>query len=229
LRANGDRNGLVWSAGTPEDGGMVAAQERRLSAQRASWEDFLAVLTGRAVWKLLVKGINVFMPEYEVSPSSVLVADSSSLSGVPVFYSPESGFGLHLRRRTEGRLPAREIYVRGREIRSIGIVASGSAAAIGTRIVDATTLLRYGRRLTFQTLLDTTEARSVIPAVRAARAVEDVIFLDPVAGVGLCGEVDPISRAATCPLFVRIGDRASGTLQVYTSGGWAAQVVRSRT
>jgi hypothetical protein len=208
---------------------MVAAQERRLSAQRASWEDFLSVLTGRAVWKLLVKGISVFLPEYEVSPSSVLVADSASLSGLPIFYSGEAGFGVHLRERTAGRLPAREIYVRGREVRSIGIVASGSAAAIGTRVVDAPRLLRYGRKLTFQTLLDDAEARSLIPAVRAARAVENVIFLDPVAGIGLCGEVDPISRAATCPLVARIGDRTSGAIQVYTSGGWAAQAVRSRT
>jgi hypothetical protein len=210
---------------------MMAVQERRLSAQRASWEDFLSVLTGRAVWKLLVRGIDVFLPDYEkVSPSSVLVADGSSVSGMPVFFGGESGFGLHLRERTSGRQPAREIYVRGREVRSIGIVASGPAAAIGTRVVDASSLLRYGRRLTFQTLLDDAEARSVVPAVRAARAVENVIFLDPVGGVGLCGEVDPISRAATCPLFVRFGDRASGgSVQVYTSGGWAAQVVRSRT
>lgn len=208
---------------------MVAAQERRLSPQRASWEDFLSVLTGRSVWKLLVKGVGVFLPEYEVSPGSVLVADRTSVSGMPVFISGDAGFGLHLGERTTGRLPAREIYVRGREVRSIGVVASGSAAAIGTRVVDAASLLRYGRRLTFQTLFDGAEARSVIPAVRAARAVENVIFLDPVAGVGLCGEVDPISRAATCPLFVRIGDRASGAVRVYTSGGWAAQAVRSRT
>jgi hypothetical protein len=208
---------------------MVVAQERRLSAQRASWEDFLAVLAGRSVWKLLVRGVGVFLPEYDVSPGSVLVADSTTVSGMPVFLSGDAGFGLHLRERTAGRPPAREIYVRGREVRSIGVVASGSAATIGTRVVDAASLLRYGRRLTFQTLFDSTEARSVVPAVRAARAVENVIFLDPVAGVGLCGEVDPISRAATCPLFVRIGDRASGAVRVYTSGGWAAQAVRSRT
>jgi hypothetical protein len=209
---------------------MVAAQEeRRLSAQRASWEDFLAVLTGRAVWKLLVRGVSVFLPEHEVTPSSVLVADSMSVSGLPVFLSGDAGFGLHLHERTAGRAPAREIYVRGREVRSIGVVASGSAAAIGTRVVDASSLLRYGRKLTFQTLFDNAEARSVTPAVRAARAVENVIFLDPVAGVGLCAEVDPISRAATCPLFVWIGDRASGAVRVYTSGGWVAQAVRSRT
>jgi hypothetical protein len=209
--------------------GMVAAPERRLSAQRASWEDFLAVLTGRAVWKLLVKGVSVFLPEHEVTPGSVLVADRMSVAGLPVFLSGDAGFGLQLGERTAGRRPAREIYVRGREVRSIGVVASGSAAAIGTRVVDAPSLLRYGRKLTFQTLFDNAETRSVTPAVRAARAVENVIFLDPVAGVGLCGEIDPISRAATCPLFVWIGDRASGAVRVYTSGGWAAQAVRSRT
>jgi hypothetical protein len=208
---------------------MVVAHERRLSAKRASWEDFIAVLTGRSVWKLLVKGVSVFLPEYEVTPGSVLVADSMSVSGMPVFVSGDAGFGLHLRERTPGRPPAREIYVRGREVRSIGVVASGSAASIGTRVVNAQSLMRYGRKLTFQTLFDNVEARSVVPAVRAARAVENVVFLDPVAGVGLCGEVDPISRAATCPLFLRIGDRASGTVRVYTSGGWAAQAVRSRT
>jgi hypothetical protein len=197
--------------------------------QRGSWEDFLAVLSGRAVWKLLVKGLGVFLPEYHVSTGSVLVADATSVTGVPIFQNGDAGFGLHLRQRRSGLEPAREIYIRGREVRSIGIVASGSAAAIGTRVVDAAGLVRYGRRLTFQTLFDATETRSAISAVRAAKAVETVIFLDPVAGIGLCAEVDPISRVPSCPLFVRIGDRASGSIRVYTSGGWAAQAVRSRT
>ena len=208
---------------------MSVAHVPRGGAQQGSWEDFLAVLSGRAVWKLLVKGFGVFLPDYHVGANSVLVADSSSVSGAPVFGNGDAGFGLHLRERKATLEPDREIYVRGREVRSIGIVATGSVAAIGTRVVDAEGLLRYGRRLTFRTLFDATEARSAIAAVRAAKAVENVVFLDPVAGVGLCGEVDPISRVPSCPLFVRIGDRASREVRVYTSGGWAAQAVRSRT
>jgi hypothetical protein len=208
---------------------MSVAQVQRVGAQQGSWEDFLAVLSGRAVWKLLVKGLGAFLPEYTVGTGSVLVADSSSVTGVPVFLNGDAGFGLHMRERKQGLEPDREIYVRGREVRSIGVVASGSVAAIGTRVVDAEALLQYGRRLTFQTLFDATEARSAISAVRATKAVENVVFLDPVAGVGLCGEVDPISRVPSCPLFVRLGDRASRAVRVYTSGGWAAQAVRSRT
>jgi hypothetical protein len=199
------------------------------ASQHASWEDFLAVLTGRALWKLLVKGVGVYLPDCEVTTGSVLVADASMATGFPVFVSHESGFGLHQRRRTPGLEPAREIYVRGRDVRSIGIVAMGPSSAIGTRVVDAASLLRYGRRLTFRTLFDAAEARSVVPAVRAARSVENIVFIDPTAGIGLCGEVDPITRSAACPLFLRVEDRSSGAVRVYTSRGWAAQAVRSLT
>jgi hypothetical protein len=219
----------VSRGAAPEDDRMSVAHVPRGGAQQGSWEDFLAVLSGRAVWKLLVKGLGVFLPDYHVSTGSVLVADGSSVTGAPVFRNGDAGFGLHLRERKPVLEPDREIYVRGREVRSIGIVATGSVAALGTRVVDAEGLLRYGRGLTFQTLFDATEARSAIAAIRAAKAVENVVFLDPAAGLGLCGEVDPISRVPACPLYVRIGDRASRAVQVYTSGGWAAQAVRSRT
>lgn len=208
---------------------MAMVHEQRQRPQQGSWDDFLVVLSGRPLWKLLVKGLRVFLPEYQVSTSSVLVADNSSVTGFPVFLSGDEGFGLRLRKRAAHLQPAREIYIRGREIRSIGIVVNGSATAIGTRIIDPAELIRYGRKLTFETLFDTAEARSVISAVRAAKAVENIVFLDPVAGIGLCGEVDPITRVPTCPLFVRIGDRTSGAVRIYTSGGWAAQAVKSRT
>ncbi|HEY7487125.1 MAG TPA: hypothetical protein VH912_21900 [Streptosporangiaceae bacterium] len=208
---------------------MAMVHEQRQNAQQGSWDDFLAVLSGRPLWKLLVKGLRVFLPEYQVTTSSVLVADNSSVTGFPVFLSGDTGFGLRLRQRAAHLQPAREIYIRGREVRSIGIVVNGSASAIGTRIVDPPGLIRYGRKLTFETLFDTAEARSVISAVRAAKAVENIVFLDPVAGIGLCGEVDPITRVPACPLFVRIGDRTTGAVRIYTSGGWAAQAVRSRT
>jgi hypothetical protein len=157
---------------------MSVAPVQRSGPPQGSWEDFLAVLSNRAVWKLLVKGIGVFLPEYTVSTGSVLVADSSSVTGAPVFLNGEAGFGLHLRQRRGGLEPDREIYIRGREVRSIGVVASGSGAALGSRVIDAAGLLRYGRKLTFQTLFDATEARTAISAVRAAKAVENVIFLD---------------------------------------------------
>jgi hypothetical protein len=217
---------------TSQDPSQLSSPPQHASqqaSQHASWEDFLAVLTGRALWKLLVKGVNVYLPDCEVTTGSVLVADASTATGFPLFVSDETGFGLHQRTRSPRLEPAREIYVRGRDVRSIGIVAMGPSSAIGTRVVDAVSLLRYGRRLTFQTLFDAAEARSVVPAVRAARSVENIVFIDPTAGIGLCGEVDPITRSAACPLFLRIEDRSSGTVRVYTSRGWAAQAVKSLT
>lgn len=206
---------------------------------RGSWDDFLALLADRTIWKLLVKGLGAILPGTEVSTGSVNFAERASLAGVPVFRDADSGFGLFLRSRTAGPArPQRKIYV---ENRSVGIVIAGSPAALGTRVVDAVSLLRYARRLTFETLFAAADESSVIPAVRAARAVQNAILLDPGTGVGLCAEFDPVTRSAACPLFVLFGDRpgdragggtgdrSSDAVQAYALGGWAAQAVRSQS
>ncbi|MCW2903229.1 MAG: hypothetical protein JWO67_5494 [Streptosporangiaceae bacterium] len=190
---------------------------------------FLAGLPDRAVWKLLVRGAAAVLPGCEVSAGSVRFAGRSSMAGVPVFLSARSGFVLSLGRRAVPAAPRREIYVRGRDVRSVGIVIAGEPTAVGTRIVDAAGLLRYARRLTFDSLFAAADEGSVGPAVRAARAVENVVLFDPDRGVGLCVEVDPVSRSATCPLFVRFGGRTPGVVRAYASGRAAAQAVRSQT
>jgi hypothetical protein len=208
---------------------MVTGDDDAPGSPRGFREASASLLADRAVWKLLVKGFEVFMPESSVAIGSVCLAERSSMIGVPVFHSADSGFGLSLRARTARSEPRREIYVRGRDVRSIGIVITGEATAAGTRILDAAGLLRYARRLTFESLFAVADEGSVVPAVRAALAVENAVFLDPGAGVGLCVEVDPVSRAVSCPLFVRFGDRPSGPVRAYASGDWAAQAVRSQT
>lgn len=206
---------------------MVAANERGpgSGSPRGSWDDFLALLADRAIWKLLVKGLGAIQPGTEVTTGAVRFAERASVLGAPVFRDGDAGFGLFLRTRGAGR-PQRKIYVQNR---SVGIVISGSPAVLGTRVVDAAALLRYARRLTFETLFVTADESSVITAVRAARAVENVVLLDPDTGVGLCAEVDPVARTVACPLFVLFGERSAGTVQAYASGGWAAQAVRSQT
>jgi hypothetical protein len=208
---------------------MVTGDDDAPGSPRGSWEDFLALLADRAIWKLLVKGLEVFLPGREVTTGSVRFAERSSMIGIPVFLGGASGFGLFLRSRTALREPQREIYVRGRDVRSIGIVIMGRPAATGTRVVDAAGLLRYARRLTFESLFVSADEGSAAPAVRAARAVDNVVLLDPEGGVGLCVEVDPVTRAAACPLFVRFDDPSPGAVHAYASGGWAAQAVRSQT
>jgi hypothetical protein len=51
------------------------------------------------------------------------------------------------------------------------------------------------------------------------------VFLDRAAGIGLCAEVDPLTRTAACPLYVRIGDPAQRTVRAYAP----AQAVRSQS
>jgi hypothetical protein len=208
---------------------MVTGDDDAPGSSRRTWEGSVSLLAERAVWKLLVKGLEVFVPGSSVAIGSVRFAERSSMIGVPVFHSADSGFGLSLRDRAARNEPRREIYVRGRDVRSVGIVITGEATAAGTRILDAGGLLRYARRLTFETLFAVADEGSVVPAVRAARAVENAVLLDPGAGVGLCVEVDPATGSVSCPLFVRFGDRPSGAVHAYASGDWAAQVVRSQT
>jgi hypothetical protein len=208
---------------------MVTGDDDEPVAPRGSREDVRDVLADRAIWKLLVKGLEVFAPERTVAIGSVRLAERSSMLGVPVFHSAGSGFGLSLRTRSAPTEPEREIYVRGREVRSIGIVITGAASAAGTRVLDAAGLMRYARRLTFESLFAAADEGSVVPAVRAARAVENAVLLDPGAGVGLCAEVDAVTGSASCPLFIRFGDRPSGAVvHAYASGDWAAQAVRSQ-
>lgn len=193
---------------------------------RGSRGEFAPDVTGRPVWRLLVRGLGVYLPGWRAPGGAVRVPDGSGGNGFgpPAFLNGEAGFGLHLPERRRGLEPDREIYVRGRENPSFGIVVAGPSAAIGSRVVDAAALLRFARRLTFEELFDTADADSVPYAVRAARAVENVVFLDRAAGVGLCAEVDPATHAATCPVYVRLGGPVDRTVLAY---GVAAQEVRS--
>jgi hypothetical protein len=196
---------------------------------RGARGEFAPDVTGRPVWRLLLRGLGVYLPGWRQPPGASQVpgprgARGSVGLGPPAFLNGDAGFGLHLADRRRGLEPDREIYVRGREDRSFGIVIAGPAAAIGTRVVDAAGLLRYARMLTFEELAEPGDPDSVPYAVRAARAVQNVVFLDRAAGIGLCAEVDPETRAALCPVFVRIGSPSDRTVRAYCA---APQAVRS--
>ncbi|MEW2358445.1 hypothetical protein [Spirillospora sp. NPDC029432] len=217
-------------AGTADTGDAGEPEGER---PRGDSGAFVQDVTGRPVWRLLLRALGVFLPGWH-PPSGALRVPGGPVAargaygfGPPAFLDGDSGFGLQLPRRRRGLEPAREIYVRGREDPSFGIVIAGPAAAIGTRVVDAGELLRYARRLTFEELLDTADPDSVPYAVRAARAVENVVFLDRAAGFGLCAEIDAETRAPLCPVFVRLG--ASGERTVRAYGAAAAQPVRSQS
>lgn len=186
--------------------------------------DFRGALAHRAAWRLLVKGLEAFLPERAAALrlSDVLPVTQPPVPHGPgeplVFLSEESGFGLHLHARNGGHQPEREIFVRAREgqaIGSIGIVIVGSSPRIGSRVVDAPGLFRYARRLTFQTLFVPGDSGSVVAAVQAARAVENVVFIDLNLGIGLCAEVDPATGKVGCPLLVRFGARSEVTVQAH--------------
>lgn len=189
-------------------------QEGRAGAQGAQGE-FAHDVMGRPIWRLLLRGLGVYLPGWR-TPETVLRVPGGAVGfGPPAFLDGDAGFGLQLPDRRKGLEPDREIYVRGRENPSFGIVVAGPAAAIGSRVVDAEVLMRFARRLTFEELFDTGDADSVPYAVRGARAVENVVFLDRAAGVGLCAEVEPVTRALHCPLYVRIGGPAERTVRAY--------------
>lgn len=168
--------------------------------------DYASRVVRGPVWRLLAKGIETYLPGRRLTTDAIRLVDDPATVGTPAFIGRDAGFGLQLRERgTQGDTRC-EVFVRGKKnARSIGIIIAGPAEAIGTRVVDAAVLARYARRLTFDTLFDEADGASVVPAVRAARAVEYAVFLDPVAGVGLCVEVDPATRRTACPLFVRFG------------------------
>ncbi|GAB3688860.1 hypothetical protein GCM10027589_56590 [Actinocorallia lasiicapitis] len=189
-------------------------------------ESFRAELAGKAVWKLLVKGLEVFLPGRTTSIGEVWVSDRPAVLQVPVFVNG-SGFGLQLHKRPVHRATEREIFVRGDHGRVIGIAIAGPAAAIGSRVVDAPTLAGYARKLVYQTLYDPADADSAGPAVRAAKALQDVVFLDPETGVGLGVEIDPASGSPLTRLLVGINGTGV-TVQAYPAGGLAAQAVRSQ-
>jgi hypothetical protein len=224
----------VLESQTAHEGGQVpdrptsGTEEERARGDRG---EFAPDVTGRPVWRLLLRGLGVYLPGWRHPAGALRIpgapaAQSSYGFGPPAFLTGDAGFGLHLPERRRGLEPDREIYVRGRENRSFGIVIAGPAAAIGTRIVDAAELLRYARMLTFEELVEPADPDSVPYAVRAARAVQNVVFLDRAAGIGLCAEVDPETRAVLCPVFVRIGPQSERTVRAY---GVAAQAVRSHS
>ncbi|WP_245623066.1 hypothetical protein [Spirillospora albida] len=176
-------------------------------------------VTGRPIWRLLLRGLSVYLPGWAAPETAVGVpGDAAAGFGPPAYVTGDAGFGVQVPARRRGLEPDREIYVRGRENPSFGIVVAGPSAAVGTRVVDAAALLRFARRLTFEELFDAHDPDSVPYAVRGARAVESVVFLDRAAGIGLCAEVEPATRAARCPLYVRLGDPGRRTVRVYGTG-----------
>ncbi|POM24501.1 hypothetical protein BTM25_31300 [Actinomadura rubteroloni] len=203
---------------------MNGAQESLPRGARGSGGEFVPDVTGRPVWRLLLRGLGVYLPGWRPPAGAVRVPDGGP--GPPAFLADDAGFGVQLARRARGLEPDREIYVRGREDPSFGIVIAGPAEAAGTRIVDAAALVRFARRLTFEELVRADDADSVPYAVRAARAVENVVLLDRAAGIGLCAEVDGRTGAASCPVFVRIGPPHDRTVRAYAL---APQAVRSHT
>ncbi|WP_245681920.1 hypothetical protein [Actinomadura kijaniata] len=202
------------------DGGPGAGN----GGPRGARGEFVSDVTGRPVWRLLLRGLGVYLPGWRPPEGASPVAGVTV--GPPAFVNGGSGFGLHLPARREGLEPDREIYVRGREDPSFGIVIAGPSEAVGSRVVDAEGLVRFARRLTFEELFENGDPKSVPYAVRAARAVQNVVFLDRAAGVGLCAEVDPASGAVWCPVLVRIGAPHERTVRAY---GLAPQTVRSHS
>ncbi|SEG86863.1 hypothetical protein SAMN04489712_12021 [Thermomonospora echinospora] len=224
----------------------VPAGERRGTPEpaetgpRGPGGEFLPDVTSRPVWRLLVRGVGLFLPEWQVSPGTLRVARGPAVIAPPVYLDGGTGFGLHLRQRarTRGLQPDREIYVRGREAQTFGIVIAGPSAAVGSRVVDAAALVRYARRLIFEELYDAADTRTLPAAVRAVRSVEGAVLLDRAAGIGLCAEVDRVTGSVSCPLAVRFGDGRTGRnggngpegdVRAYVVGNWPAQSVSSQT
>lgn len=205
---------MIVMDGGGEPGG--AGTERDGRTGQGGRGEFAPDVTGRPVWRLLLRGLGVYLPGWEMPAGALRVRDGAADGfGPPAYVNGDAGFGVQIPGRRKGLEPDREIYVRGRENPSFGIVVAGPAAAIGSRVVDAGVLMRFARRLTFEELFDTGDADSVPYAVRGARAVENAVFLDRAAGIGLCAEVDPVTRALTCPLYVRLGGPSERTVRVY--------------
>ncbi|WP_018655247.1 hypothetical protein [Actinomadura flavalba] len=191
---------------------------------RGTAGSFVPDVTGRPVWRLLLRGLGVYLPGWTLPRGAQPVPGGGA--GPPAFLTP-SGFGLHLRDRARGLEPDREIYVRGRADPSFGIVLAGPAQAVGTRVVDAAALVRFARRITFEELTVEGDPASVPYAARAARSVRNVVLLDRAAGVGLCAEADPGTGTVTSPVFVRLGPPHERTVRAYAPDP-APQAVRSQ-
>ncbi|MCD0448784.1 hypothetical protein LO762_06180 [Actinocorallia sp. API 0066] len=174
-------------------------------------EAVYAELTGKAVWKLLVKGFELYLSGGKPVPEQVRV--SSQPGSAPVF-AGQTGFGLQLPRAAVRREPEREIFVRGERGRRTGIVISGPCAAVGSRVIDAASLTAYARRLTYATLFDPRDADSAGPAIRAAKSLSDVVFLDAEKGFGLGVELDRATGTPVAPLLVRMAD-GNTVVQLY--------------
>jgi hypothetical protein len=203
---------------------MVAANEPLPSSLRGPRGEFLPDVTARPVWRLMVRGLSVYLPDRRVDPGRLRVLDSrgpyrAPRPARPLFLDDVSGFGLQLRRRARGLEPEREIYVRGKQTQTFGMVIAGPAAAVGTRVVDAAALLRFARRLLFAELYDPDRPDTVADAVRGARSIEGVVLVDRAEGVGLCAEVDPVTRETSCPVALRFED---GAVQTYAVASWVA-------
>lgn len=204
----------------PENAGWADRQRHRA--------DQAARMVQGPVWRLLNRGIETFLPGRRLTSDAVRPVDDPIVVGPPAFATREKGFGLQLRDRPVDAEPRCEIFIRGKNVRSIGIVIAAPAAAIGSRVVDAAMLARYARRLTFRTLFDESDSASVVPALRAARALEYVVFLDPAGGIGLCAEIDPATRRTACPLLVRFGGGSWVIVYAYSGDRRAAHSVRSQ-
>lgn len=201
---------------------MIAGHDDEPRSPRGPRGEFMPAvpdLMSRPIWRLALKGLGVFLPGWRLTDGTVRVADRPARLGPTVFVGGDSGFGLYLRDRAEGPEPEREIYVRGREAPSLGIVMAGPATGLGSRVLDADELLRVARLLAFRTLVDVSAGSTVTSAVREARAVDSVVFLDLGAGLGLCGEIDPVTLRTSAPLLLSFADRATRTVHAYVPAG----------
>ncbi|GAB2867390.1 hypothetical protein GCM10022221_80230 [Actinocorallia aurea] len=195
-----------------------------VSGPQVTEEAFRAELAGRAVWKLLVKSLELYLPGHKAVPGDVRF--SSRPGPAPVF-ADAAGFGFQLPRGVARREVDREIFVRGDRGRLTGIVIRGPYAAVGSRVIDAASLTAYARRLTYQTLYDPADADSAGSAVRAAKSLTDVVFLDDETGLGLGVELDRETGRPHARLLVRMGPDGI-VVQAYPAAGRAAQAVRSQ-
>ncbi|ROO88826.1 hypothetical protein EDD29_6508 [Actinocorallia herbida] len=194
------------------------------SGPHEAQEAFRTELAGRAVWKLLVKSLDLYLPGHKPVPGDVRF--SSRPGPAPVF-ADASGFGFQFPRGVARREVDREIFVRGDRGRLTGIAIRGPYAAVGSRVVDAASLTAYARRLTYQTLFDPHDADTAGSAVRAAKSLSDVVFLDDEKGLGLGVELDRETGRPHARLLVRMtGDGV--VVQAYPEAGRTAQAVRSQ-
>jgi hypothetical protein len=95
----------------------------------------------------------------------------------------------------------------------VGVVIRGPAAYVGGghRLLDADVLSTFARALVFDQIYEGTP-RTAGMAMRAARAVQTVVFLDPGINGGLWVDLDPASREVASTLLI---DEASDGLRAF--------------